>query len=106
VVAAASGRALALRHGAELKVSLLRQGRLAEALALVEGMLPLAPDDDRLWREAGMMHLRLDHPAQAVAALDQYLTRARDPGQRAHATRLVAELRGRLPDVLPGRTDR
>jgi regulator of sirC expression with transglutaminase-like and TPR domain len=92
-------RALVLRHGAELKSDHLRRGRLDSALALVEGMLRLAPDEDFLWREAGMMHLRLDHHPAALAALEHFLARTRNDGQRARTQALVSELRCRLPSL-------
>ncbi len=78
------------------KHRLLRQGRIAEALAVVEATLLFAPGQTALWREAGMMHLRLDRLPAAVAALEQFASRTGNPLARRRTVDLLHQLRGRL----------
>jgi regulator of sirC expression with transglutaminase-like and TPR domain len=56
-----------------IKLRLIRDDRIAEALAVVERMLMLAPDEPRLWREAGLMHVHLGQQRAALTALRQAL---------------------------------
>jgi len=84
-----------IRVQTALKQRLLRLGRLDRALALVEGLLLVAPDQPPLWREAGLMHLRQGNPRGAVAALEQFVIRTTDLQARARALSLMAELKTR-----------
>jgi len=88
-------RAVLIRVQTALKQRLLRLGRLDRALALVEGLLLVAPDQPPLWREAGLMHLRQGNPRGAVAALEQFVIRTTDLQARARALSLMAELKTR-----------
>jgi len=88
-------RALLVRVQTAHKQRLLRLGRLDRALALVEGLLLVAPDLPPLWREAGLMHLRQGNPRGAVAALEQFVIRTTDLPARARALSLMAELKTR-----------
>lgn len=88
-------RALLVRVQMTQKQRLLRLGRLDRALALVEGLLLIAPDLPPLWREAGLMHLRQGNPRGAVAALEQFVIRTSDLPARARALSLMAELKSR-----------
>ncbi|CUW37875.1 conserved protein of unknown function [Magnetospirillum sp. XM-1] len=94
--AAMSNRDLLLRLGNAAKLRLLRLGYVDRALAMVESLLLVAPDACLLWREAGLMHMRLDHAAQAVAALEQFLARTSSAQAKARTLALLAELRRRL----------
>jgi len=89
-------RGLLIRVHTTAKQRLLRLGRLDRALALVEGLLLVAPDQPPLWREAGLMHLRQGNPRGAVAALEQFVIRTPDLQARARALSLMAELKSRL----------
>jgi len=88
-------RALVVRVQMAHKERLLRRGRLDRALALVEGLLLIAPDLPPLWREAGLMHLRQGNPRGAVAALEQFVIRTPDSQARTRALTLMAELKSR-----------
>lgn len=91
-----SPRAILVRMQNEAKMRLLRLGRLAEAVILVEGILAVAPHEVRLWREAGLMHLRLDRLPQAIAALEQFVSRAGPCPERAKTALLLQDIRARL----------
>jgi regulator of sirC expression with transglutaminase-like and TPR domain len=83
-----------LQNGA--KVRHLRLGRLEAALAVIEATLLAAPDQAMLWREAGLLHMRLDHTLAAVQALEQFLARTTNAQARARTQAMLAELQTRL----------
>ena len=89
-------RDMVVRLQNETKLRLLRCGRIDRALDVVEATLLLAPDLALLWREAGLMHMRLDNPSGAVAALEQFIARTPNAQARARTQTLLAELRSRL----------
>jgi len=94
--AAMGNRDMVVRLQNETKLRLLRCGRIDRALDVVEATLLLAPDLALLWREAGLMHMRLDNPSGAVAALEQFIARTPNAQARARTQALLAELRSRL----------
>jgi len=94
--AALGSRPLLVRLQSEVKLRLLRAGRVQAALKVVETMLLFAPDLALLWREAGLMHMRLDNIPGAVAALEQFAARTPNAQARARTRALLAELKGRL----------
>ena len=88
-------RDILIRLQNEAKTRLLRCGALERAVTVVETTLLFAPDRAPLWREAGLMHLRLGHSAEAVAALEQFVGRTTDSAARCRTLQLLQELRGR-----------
>jgi len=93
---ASGNRDILVRLQNEAKTRLLRCGAVARAVAVVEATLLFAPDQASLWREAGLMHMRLDNLAQAVAALEQFVGRTASPQARGRTLQLLQELRGRM----------
>ena len=91
-----SNRDILLRLQHEAKMRALHTGRIEQALAVVDGMLAFAPDQDSLWREAGMMHLRLDNLPAAIAALEQFVGRTANSAARRRTQDLLADLRARM----------
>lgn len=89
-------RAILYRYLSDLKMRLLKTGRLEDALRAVEAMLLAAPGAAPLWREAGLMHARLDNVPAAVLALEHFLEIAVDDDGRYKALMLLTELRERL----------
>ncbi|MCR6629514.1 MAG: tetratricopeptide repeat protein [Magnetospirillum sp.] len=79
-----------------MKLHALLSGRVAEAVAVVEAMLAYAPDQAPLWREAGMMHLRLDDLPAAIAALEQFAGRTANGAARRRTQMLLQDLRARM----------
>lgn len=92
-----SNRAVLLRLQNGIKFRLLREGRLERALRTVEAALLFAPEHLPLWREAGMMHLRLGNVPAAITALETFVTRAPESTARHRIAILLQELRGRRP---------
>ena len=89
-------RDILVRLQDDVKLRLLRGGELARALAVVEATLILAPDRALLWREAGLMHMRLDNLPAAVAALEQFVARTGNGAAKRRTQQLLQEIRGRM----------
>ncbi len=91
-----STRDVLLRLQNNIKARRLDAGDLQGALTSVEDMLRIAPDHAALWREAGLMHQRLDHIGAALRCYERFLVLVPegDTAQRARAA--IEELRGRL----------
>lgn len=89
-------RDVVLRLQDDVKLRLLRGGELARALAVVEATLILVPDRALLWREAGLMHMRLDNLPAAVAALEQFVARTGNGTAKRRTQQLLQEIRGRM----------
>lgn len=94
--ATVSNRDVLLRLQNNRKLRLLREHRGEEALAVVEGMLMVAPGVAGLWREAGLLHAHHDNLRAAVMALEHYLALAGEDSHRGEAQRLLQQLRRRL----------
>lgn len=94
---AMENRAILYRYQSEMKMRLLRAGRLEEALYAVEAMLLAQPLAAGLWREAGLIHARLDNVSAAVVALERFIEIADEEDARYKASQLITELRSRLP---------
>jgi len=89
-------RDILVRLQTQAKLRRLRQGSVGGALAAVEIMLLFAPDRTLLWREAGLMHMRLGQLPRAVAALEQFLARTPNPLARRRTAQLLQELKDRM----------
>ncbi len=93
---ALENRDVLVRLQNNIKVRLLRAENLEEAVETVETMLLFAPGRAALWREAGLLHARLDNVPAAVAALEEYLRHSTGDPARYRTSVLLQELRGRL----------
>jgi regulator of sirC expression with transglutaminase-like and TPR domain len=91
-----ANRDILIRLNNEVKLRLLRCGRIDRAVGVVETMLLFAPDRALLWREAGLMHMRLDNLGAAVAALEQFVARTTNIQAKSRTQALLAELKNRL----------
>lgn len=91
-----SMRDVLLRLQNNIKARRLDAGDLAGALTVAEDMLRIAPGHAPLWREAGLMHQRLDHVGAALRCYDRFLALVPqgDAAERARAA--IQELRQRL----------
>ena len=85
---------LSLQH--EIKTYHLRHTAPEAALLAVEGALLVAPNDTRLWRELGLLHMRLDHVGDAMVALERFLQLPGSGPHRYTASQLLQQLRQRL----------
>lgn len=89
-------REILLRLENSLKVRHLRAERFDEALRVIETMLLFAPETSSLWREAGMIHARLDHIREAISSLEEFLRLDTSVESRYSASILLQDLRSRL----------
>lgn len=89
-------RAVLLRLQNNIKLRRLRAGNILGALSCTEDMLRIAPDVASLWREAGLMHHRLDHIGAAIGCLERYLELAPAGESTRRVRELLEELRQRL----------
>jgi len=94
--AAVSNRDLLLRLRNNIKIRLLRDERLADALDVLETMLMIAPDRAALWHEAGVLNAHLENLRAAVMALENVLALDASEAQRHQAAALMQEIRARL----------
>jgi len=91
-----ANRDLLLRLRNNVKVRLLRDDRVAEALEVLETMLLIAPDRADLWHEAGVLNAHLENLRAAVMALENVLGLDATEGQRHQAAALLQQLRTRI----------
>ncbi len=89
-------RGILIRLENNLKVRHLHAERYDEALRVIDTILLFAPDTAALWREAGIIHARLDRIQEAISALEEYLRLDTSATTRYSATVLLQELRSRL----------
>ena len=89
-------RAVLLRLQNNIKLRRLRVPNLAGALACTEDMLRIAPDEAALWREAALLHQRLDQVSAALRCYERFLAIVPrgDVAERARAA--MDDLRSRL----------
>ena len=89
-------REVLIRLQGTIKARLLDARQIEDALAQVELMLLFAPESAELWREAGVLHSRLDNVKAAVAAFEEFLRRETRDSSRYRVSILLQELRSRL----------
>lgn len=91
-----ANRAILLRLQNNIKLRLIQNGHIDRAVEVVKTMLMFAPDQAALWREVGMLHVRLDNLRAAIAALEQFMQREAGDAPRHHVAALVQDLRAKL----------
>lgn len=94
--AAVDDRDVLLRLQNNIKLRLIRDGRLAETAAVLDRMLLFAPEQASLWRESGMVHARIGNLRRASAALETFLDLAGSTEERRHVAQILQDLKGRL----------
>ena len=75
------------------KLRHLRAGQLDEAIAVVQRMMLVAPQESHLWREAGLLNARLGRVEDAITALEYFLANGDEDGLRHEAAVLLQQLR-------------
>jgi len=68
----ATNRGILFRMLANLKAAYLRRGDLGRALSALDRMLLIAPDHPSVWRDRGLLHLKLGRYPHALSDLDRY----------------------------------
>jgi regulator of sirC expression with transglutaminase-like and TPR domain len=90
------GRAVLLRLQNNIKLRRLSAADVAGALACAEDMLRIAPEEASLWREAALLHQRLEQVAAALRCYERFLTLVPRGDAAVRARAAMDELRSRL----------
>ncbi len=91
-----SQRAILLRLQNNVKQRRHEAGDAAGALDCLADMMRIAPDEARLWREAGRLNQREDRVAAALHCFERFLTLVPQGADAARVRLEVEELRARL----------
>lgn len=94
--ASVSDRAVLLRLQNNIKQRQLKAEAFESALATLERMLMLAPEDPALWHETGLVHASLDNLRAGVMCLEQALSLVDASGAKAHLAAEIQALKSRL----------
>jgi regulator of sirC expression with transglutaminase-like and TPR domain len=79
-----------------IKVRRIQEGDLKGAERALQRMLWISPNQAELWRESGILNIRLDNLLAARRSLTRYLELAENDQQRQRAARLLQELSQQL----------
>ena len=90
--AALENRQILIRLQNNIKVRRIQEGDLKGAERALQRMLWIAPNQVELWRESGILNIRLDNLLAARRSLTRYLELAENDQQRQRAARLLQEL--------------
>lgn len=91
-----SNRDILIRLQNNVKTRRMELNEVEGALEAVASMQVLDPENAGLWREAGVMHMRLGRLKHAVEALEGFIARAPEGPDRRKIGQVVQELRERL----------
>jgi len=92
----ANNRSILVRLLNNVKTRQLDKGHIEAALEALLNMQILAPENVNLWREGGLMYLRLGRLEDALHSLDLYITRAPEGPDRRRIDLVVQELKERI----------
>jgi regulator of sirC expression with transglutaminase-like and TPR domain len=91
-----SNREVLIRLQNNVKTRRMELNEVAGALEALASMQVLDPENATLWREAGVMHMRLGHLKHAVESFEGFIARSQDGPDRRKIGQVVQELRERL----------
>jgi regulator of sirC expression with transglutaminase-like and TPR domain len=91
-----SDRAVLLRLENNIKRRLIAARALGGAAEHVRRMLLVAPDENGLWRELGLIEAESGNLKAALAALEHFAAIAPESGEHQRMRKLIQELKSRL----------
>lgn len=91
-----TNREVLIRLQNNVKTRRVELNEVAGALEVLASMQTLDPANAGLWREAGVMHMRLGHIKHAVEAFEGFVARAPEGPDRRKIGQVVQELRERI----------
>jgi regulator of sirC expression with transglutaminase-like and TPR domain len=91
-----SNRDILIRLQNNVKARRLDLGMVEDALEALSRMQILNPGQAALWREAGVMHMRLGRLKHAIDAFEGFVARAPEGSDRLKIVQVIQELRERL----------
>ena len=86
------GRATVIHLYNFIKTRYIEVGNYSAAIAIVERMRSVAPDEYRLLLDAGVLYARLDEREKAIECLNEYIDKAPNYYDREDARLLLGEL--------------
>jgi len=91
-----SNKEVLIRLQNNVKTRRMELNEVAGALEALASMQVLDPANAALWREAGVLHMRLGHLKNAVECFESFVARAPEGPDRRKIGQVVQELRERL----------
>jgi regulator of sirC expression with transglutaminase-like and TPR domain len=91
-----SNRDVLVRLQNNVRTRRLELGEVNGALEAVTALQVLDPDNIALWREAGVLHMRLGHLKYAVESFEAFVSRSPEGPDKRKISQVVQELRERL----------
>lgn len=91
-----SNRDVLIRLQNNVKTRRMELNEVGGALEAVVAMQMLDPDNATLWREAGVMHMRLGHLKHAVESFEGFVARTPEGADKRKIAQVIEELRERL----------
>jgi len=89
---AVSNRELLLRLQNNIKMRYVREENYEKALEQIEIMMLIAPDEEKLLFDAGILHYQLDNFSQAIDMLEQYKKNTKSAKEQQEASVLIYEI--------------
>jgi regulator of sirC expression with transglutaminase-like and TPR domain len=89
-------RRVLLRLQNNIKSRRLQEGNISGGLACVLDMLRIAPDHATLWREAALLHQRMDQVAAALRCYERFLALVPEGEAATRVRASITSLRARL----------
>jgi regulator of sirC expression with transglutaminase-like and TPR domain len=89
---ALANRQILLRLQNNIKVRRIQEGDLKSAERTLSRMLWIAPEEADLWRESGILNMRLDSLLAARRALHRFLDLSHNEAQRQRVAKLLQEI--------------
>ena len=91
-----SNRETLIRLQNNVKLRQIEMADYQRALASVQAMQAIAPDDHRLALDAGVVYARTNHPQAAIKALEFYIDNVDNDKDRRDANILLRHIRGQF----------
>ncbi|WP_419902989.1 SirB1 family protein [Kiloniella sp.] len=91
-----SNRGILLRLQNNVKIRLIEAKEPEKALAVLQQMLLIAPQEPSIWRETGMLQAFLNNILAAIKTLEHYLMIEEDPRGHPETAILLQQLRTQL----------
>lgn len=92
----ATNRDTLVRLQNNIKLRQIESEDYQSALATVDLMKRLAPNEHRLDLDAGVLLSRLERPVAAIEALERYISKVSNPKDKQDATLMIQQIRGSL----------
>ena len=89
-------RDILIRLQNNIKLRLMQEKRLDQAVEVIESMLMISPERAGIWHDAGVLHSHVGNLRAAILAFEHYMELSHDSKGLSETAGLLAELKGRL----------